>query len=111
MKYLIRTFIVASFLCASTSFAQQQGGVSINGDVNIAVETGDVSTTATGQGAVAEAMVASVGGSNTLVNGNVTIAAKTGDITTTAKGKNAKACSTIGAVGTNACQKDDGGNN
>jgi ABC-type transporter Mla maintaining outer membrane lipid asymmetry ATPase subunit MlaF len=108
MMMKIRAFIVAAGILAATSavaVAQEQGGVSIGKDVDIKVKTGDVTTSATGEGAVAETNIGAVTGRNTKVGGNVKIDATTGNVTTTANGKQAKACSNIGMVGTSACQQ------
>ncbi|WP_281685564.1 hypothetical protein [Thalassobaculum salexigens] len=106
MTNIIRVSVVAAVLMAVSggAWAQAQGGVNVGGDVKIRAKTGDVTTSAEGDGAVAETSIGAVTGRSTNVGGDVSIDVKTGDVTTTAKGKNAKACSNIGMVGTSACQ-------
>lgn len=96
--------VIATAVSAGAAQAQNQGGVNVGGDVTIKAKTGDVTTTAEGDNAVAETNVGAITGRNTNVGGDVKIDVKTGDVTTQAKGKGAKACSNVGMVGTSACQ-------
>lgn len=98
-------FVLGTSAWAITGYAQNQGGVKVGKDVDIKVQTGDVTTSAEGDNAIAETNIGSVTGHNTEVKGGVKIKVKTGDVTTRAKGDGARACSNIGTVGTSACQR------
>jgi|GEM_PF-6017812 len=90
-------------LAVSAAHAQQQGGVVIGGDVNQNVRTGDVTTSAEGQGSRATSNIGSVSG-NVAVGGDVTQKVKTGDVTTRASGKNSCAGTNIGSVTSESCK-------
>ncbi len=98
-------FIAALLLAAGSVHAQEPGGVSVGGDVNIEAETGDINNQVQGDSATGAVNVGAVTGANTNVEGDVDIEAETGDINNQVQGDEACGSVNVGVVGGTACQQ------
>jgi hypothetical protein len=98
-------FVAALVLGAGAVQAQQPGGVSVDGDVSIKGETGDINNQVQGEGATGTVSVGAVTGANTTVEGDVDIEAETGDINQQVQGDKACGSVNVGVVGGTACQQ------
>lgn len=103
-KSLCSVFFCLAMLPTMPVMAQQQGGVVVQGDVDINAEAGDITNLVDGDNAIGEVNIGTVGGANTAVGGDVSIDATTGDVTNAVSGDGAKGCVNVGSVGTSACQ-------
>lgn len=95
---LLRTLLItsAALLCAGSAWAQDAGGVRVQGNTNLNVNAQNVDTMAIGQGNVAKTNIGTVKG-NRSGSQNITVDAK--NVQNVVGGRGKKGCINIGTHG------------